>query len=784
MPAIIKKNNTTASARRVSNKKFLLNKNEANYPSIRKLPLAQSPQFGLGCYASRPMSKTAQTGLTGGGSTTTPPSFYSPQHTPSAWQIPTTRKEVYAWAKYWIDNEPIIAAAIDFYSNFPISKYEIVCESATVREYYEDLLKKLDIDKWFPDIAREYWSFGDVFILLDLECPECNGSGINQTTNKPCAHNGATWSKLSILDPNMVDVEQASPLLSESVVSVTVDEQLQRVCATRQPAYQYERLASIPGLVEKVLSGQPIILDPIAVTHLKCNASPYSTYGSSIVRRLYTTLAYKDKLRQAQWMVAERHILPIKIVKIGSDGRPASPQDLFDAEEQLAEHAIDPLVTIVTHHNFEFEWVGAAGKVLQLDNELEIINDDLQAGLQLTSAILTGEGPTYANAQIGLEAMIRRLDTFRRMLESFIENKIFKPIAKFNKFTSVDARGKETIIYPKFQFKPIDIKDKNQFITILLQLYDKGGVSLRTVHEKMDLDPDYEIEQIRAEEMSGLLISPDMGLGLSEGFGGVTGGGFGGGMGGMGAPGEMGAEAGLGGMGGMPGGLEGAGAPGGGAMEGGEGAGIPAAASTQQKNYKSICKLVREASKEFEDNVSICNLLDDEFTIEEDPNWLPTGPNLTYNQYLKQSTTIAQSLYRQAMKDDEITVPNNEGFIVEAAKNKKDKMRKRVLFTRIEQMLYKGVLESDISLDFYAQYIIGNNIKFKVDGAFPRVKVAIEADGDTWHNNDEAMYKDKRRDSVLASMGWVVLRFTDKEIEQKLPDVINVIKSVINKRLS
>src|SRR5574343_273081 len=29
--------------------------------------------------------------------TTTPPSFYTPMHTASSWQIPTNRKEVYAW---------------------------------------------------------------------------------------------------------------------------------------------------------------------------------------------------------------------------------------------------------------------------------------------------------------------------------------------------------------------------------------------------------------------------------------------------------------------------------------------------------------------------------------------------------------------------------------------------------------------------------------------------------------------------------------------------------------
>ena len=70
-------------------------------------------------------------------------------------------------------------------------------------------------------------------------------------------------------------------------------------------------------------------------------------------------LPYKDKLRQAQWLVAERHIIPIKIVKVGDKDRPASAEDLQAVQDELTNIAQDPLLTLVTHHAFDFDFVGA-----------------------------------------------------------------------------------------------------------------------------------------------------------------------------------------------------------------------------------------------------------------------------------------------------------------------------------------------------------------------------------------------------------------------------------------
>ena len=87
----------------------------------------------------------------GGGAmnnTTTQPGFYSPFLTPSSFQIPNTRKEIYLWANWWRNNEPKVAAGINFYTNFPFNGWKLECKSGVVKDYFEKLIQKLNFQKF------------------------------------------------------------------------------------------------------------------------------------------------------------------------------------------------------------------------------------------------------------------------------------------------------------------------------------------------------------------------------------------------------------------------------------------------------------------------------------------------------------------------------------------------------------------------------------------------------------------------------------------------------------
>ena len=1013
-------------------------------------------------------------------------------------------------------------------SEFPCSNIELECADASVKDFYEGLIKRIKLEESLPQILREYYGKGDAFVMCNLDCEECGGSGVDQG-GKECDHKGATWRGISVLNPEEVEVSPFSNIMPEPPIYLLPNADLKRLVQTGQPKDIFQALPQQTR--EAVRKGLPILMDPLTITHLKHGSSSYQTYGQSIIRRLFPTLVYKDKLRQAQYLIAERHIVPIKIVKIGSEQRPASQEDINDVQERLAEVANDPLLTLVTHHAFDYEWVGScleksaevltkdgfkhfddvteedliacydpeiegivyapyierhqydydsdkfgplinfsakkygitvtpnhrmwtkkrrwnndegkydgewmlaradeitdhdrfltclgswegtipdvlpyqesgvdmlsdielddflrflgyylsegtlqrqakpydnkmcsvyiyqnggevhenidstmkrcfgskvktwednrydnstttfkihntklaeylrkeyghgcdekrvprwimglpseqlkifldalvegdgdisqtnngfektrysttskhladavqeiafklghdvtmtddearyephhkqiyrinwterrgdgthpirsrnihkkeyqdwvfcftvptgmfitrqdgfigihgnSGKILQLTNEFDLIEGEMIDGLGLSKAILSGEGPTYANAQVGIEVLAKRLETVRKKISGWIEEKVFRPIAMFNGFTKTNERGEDEYIYPTVKWTDLRLRDNTPKVQYMWEARKAGDLSAQTfLGEALDVDFDQEVERIRLEEMSTVLSNPQLELGspgggMGAGYGGMPAGGDMGGMGGMMPPPTMGA----GGAPPPPGGGSppgGTAPPGGGDASGGMPTPIGMGPSANQlyENYMTVIAdrngLIERVVQNGGRNGSSSNIV---VSGDGHRGSLPDDPDIT-------DLTL---MSHDGMNRVSFGPPRGDG---KAPKQKS-------FFTSVEQALYKAILSQRLPYDFWAQYMVGGDPRMRVDGAFPQIKVVVEADGREWHADPSSIEKDKRRDAYLASQGWLVLRFTEEEIEKRLNEVMAVISKAINQKV-
>ena len=661
------------------------------------------------------------------------PTFFSPVHTPINWQIPSKRLEQYQWARFFYENEPKVASAIDFYSYFPMNDYEHECKDRNVKKHFDKMKKRLKMSKWLRLMSHEIHLLGDCFPFIEVSCEHCNGSGSNG--DEVCEHEGGTIRRIVILNPDFVEV-YTSPLNPDPVIALKPDEELMNMVQRRTPGY--ERLA--PKVRQLVAGGEPIRLDNRSVSHLKYGEGGYSRYGIGMVRRLFPVLSYKTKLMVAQWIVAERLIVPIKVVKVGSDERPAGPADIAAVQSQLAQTANDPNLTLVTHHAFELDWIGASGKVLTLSNEFDFINQEILDGMMINNALLNGEGPTFANASVGIEAMIQRLETFRREISEWIEEEIYLPESMRQGFVEIDEdTGEEEYIYPEVKWNSMHLRDQQQYRTFMMQLYEKGLLSAQTVLESFDLDPDREIERKRYDALQQMAVSKGVGE-LGGGFGGGDAGGGGmGDLGGMG--GGMGGD-----MGGMGGGMDGGmggdmGAP---ITPGGD-MGAPMMASTTS-------------------NISV-------------------ESSTPYNgKILKQKTrdkidSQQKKLYKSKAQGE---------FNTDQTRDEKG----RIIFTSIERKLIprlqkcqsEGLIRYQIVPQYKVQY--GSNREYSIDFGVPALKIAIEADGETFHGSEKQITSDKERDQKLHQLGWTVLRFTDADIDKKLEKVIStIVKAIMEKEM-
>ena len=267
-------------------------------------------------------------------------------------------------SRFFYQNEPKVASAIDFYSYFPVNDYEHECKDRNVKKYFDRLKKRLGLVRWLRLLSHEVHLLGDCFPFTEIQCPTCDGVG--RVGDEICEHDGGTIRRIVILNPDYVDV-YTSPMNPEPVIAMRPDEELINMIQKRSPGY--DRVT--PEVRALIAAGKPIRLDNRSVSHIKYGECGYDRYGIGMVRRLFPILSYKTKLMVAQWIVAERLIIPIRIVKVGSDERPAGPADISAVQSQLAQTANDPNLTIVTHHAFELIWEGAC-----YDDQTEVLTEN------------------------------------------------------------------------------------------------------------------------------------------------------------------------------------------------------------------------------------------------------------------------------------------------------------------------------------------------------------------------------------------------------------------------
>jgi very-short-patch-repair endonuclease len=99
-----------------------------------------------------------------------------------------------------------------------------------------------------------------------------------------------------------------------------------------------------------------------------------------------------------------------------------------------------------------------------------------------------------------------------------------------------------------------------------------------------------------------------------------------------------------------------------------------------------------------------------------------------------------------------------------------------IWMSAIEHELYEAMREQGLSPE--PQLCIGG---YFVDFAFEDVKVAVEADGATYHSG-ERHERDAARDAVLGRAGWKVMRFYGTAIHSKAANCVNAIKREVEGR--
>lgn len=466
-------------------------------------------------HIQRKMMRTASTNYFNSGLNTlnvklSNPTFYHPLFQPVNMLLPRDRRERNEWCRHFYRTEPIIATAIDLHTEYPISNINNDCPDTEIKKFFDYLaFDKLDIINLLLGIGHEYWKIGDVFVFGTLN------------------EQDAIWEKFTILNPDYINI-RTSVFAGDSIIELIPDDIITSIIQEGPRGENAELYSQMPDeVIHAVKMNRNIRLDNRLVTHIAHKSSDYESWGTPLMMRCFKALIYKDKLRAAQDAIANRHIFPIRLAKLGTPGEPyPTDNDINRFRDLLMMADDDPYNFIIYHYGVQMDYVGSSGKILPLNTEFDFVQKELMAGLNINEAMINGQGPAAQGGSGVGDTLGKRYMSYRYKLEKFIMNKIYRPIAEMQGFYKADPalktsqthlsdkkkqvlakRGEMELVIPRIRWSQQNLTSDQSAVNLLQALQGKKLVSNTTILNIIGLNPALEKKQLEQER--GTVFDPD-----------------------------------------------------------------------------------------------------------------------------------------------------------------------------------------------------------------------------------------------------------------------------------
>lgn len=354
-----------------------------------------------------------------------------------------------AWELYL--EEPIAANAVNAWRTFAIGdEVTFTCEEEAAEEEVRDLVLRLKVQRFVKDM-----------ILQLLVKGECVGF-LNRTPA------GDDLAKLTCVNPI-------------SVEPVYVEDELVEVRQLRETA---------PGRYAPTDTGQALPLDQ--TLRLKWNAPEFSPRGNSMIVPAFEHIEILRDYRKAERAIAKRWTTPLRLIKVGGvhAGKLINPDQRMIDQVRKELNKLDLKSGLVVPFYVTVETHGAEGQVLETEKKKQEVKEDILIALGMSKSLVTGDGPNFATAKVSLQKMVVQLKEIKQAAREILDWI----------FTEWRARtGNDTKVH--YGFSDLDLTSEVDQKKVLIELYDRGLISKRTLQEKMGLSPEIENRERDAEEI-------------------------------------------------------------------------------------------------------------------------------------------------------------------------------------------------------------------------------------------------------------------------------------------
>ena len=469
---------------------------------------------------------------------------FSAQMSTDFLEKPQSLREQRELNRHFYENDPIVGQAIDIHTELPLSKVRLSKPKPRtfpkgfddandygnyIYLFFERMCKRLHLLNRLLIGTHHYWLDGNaIFFAEDGVVDVPNKIGHDRVKQAYISDSGDAipegawvpkpnreelelayyqkhykgWDKLSVIPIDQVKL--TSQYFNDTSQIDLIPSDTEKDLVNRADSGDEKAAEALKGLAPEIVEGIretgviPLGTDPnegsFAYHLTSCKAADRSRLGTSLLQRCMNDLIYRDKLRQAQTQIASRAMTPKRVIW----GENLSGPDVDDLRDQIELALIDPDYSIITNYEVHWEEMGARDRLLDLGSEYEIVDKRLYAGLGVTESLLSGES-SYAGDRIKLEVLNNRYMAYRELIQTFVHEYLFEPIARRKGFVEKDKYGDEVVLFPKLSFTRLALRDSQDTYDALYNLYNKGSVPIETVLEIFNLDAEDIKEKIEAD---------------------------------------------------------------------------------------------------------------------------------------------------------------------------------------------------------------------------------------------------------------------------------------------
>jgi len=473
--------------------------------------------------------------------------FFSVQLSKDFLELPQSLREQREIFRHFYNNDELVGQAIDLHTELPLSKTRLAAPKPRlapegfkdphdygryILDRFERMCKQTKLFQRLITIVHHYWLDGSVAVFAEdseVPIPENLGYSTEVRTASVILDDGTPverpvrvrvaqpdkeqqeflhyqknykgWSRLVVLPIDHVKLTSFD--FSDRVKVELIPSERDRSLVQKAEMGDLDAqdmVEDIPQEVrEHIRSGRfiPLGTDPdegsfVAIVSGRKSAD--SPLGHSILQRCLRTLIYRDKLRQAQTSIASRAMTPKRIV--WAEG--LSDADVEDLREQVDLALVDPDYSIVANYEIRWEEMGARDRLLDLQGEYEQTERRLISGLGVTESLMSGEA-LYSGDRLKLEVINQRYLHLREIIQEFVEDQLFKPVARRMGFVELDEWGQEVVLFPRLSFTRLPLRDSQDTYDQLFNLYQKGSISIDLLLELLNIDPEDTRRKLEAD---------------------------------------------------------------------------------------------------------------------------------------------------------------------------------------------------------------------------------------------------------------------------------------------